>query len=68
MNPKNDFLIKCKKCSHYYRIMSTENGYNPFPCCHLYEDTGERIDFIKQTCYQKRQTPKNMKGVLPLQV
>lgn len=31
----------CRMCLHYYRIIATQQGYNPYPCCHLIEDTGE---------------------------
>lgn len=34
--------IRCKECAHYYRKMIGDEGkgYNPFPACYLYEDTG----------------------------
>ena len=34
--------MKCKKCRHFYTVMVTKEGYNPFPCCHLWEDEGDR--------------------------
>ncbi len=30
--------MKCKKCRHFYTVMVTKEGYNPFPCCRLRED------------------------------
>ena len=46
--------LKCKKCCHYYRTMAAESGYNPYPCCHLYEGTGRRADIITQSCFERR--------------
>lgn len=34
--------VKCKKCRYFYRVMVTMEGYNPYLCGHIQEDTGER--------------------------
>ncbi len=46
--------IKCKKCSHYYRTMTSNFGYNPAPYCHYFEDTGKRANILTQECFEKR--------------
>ena len=48
--------MKCYKCLHYYRIMAAASGYNPAPCCHLFEDKGERPNILTQECFEKRKT------------
>jgi len=53
--------MKCYKCLHYYRIMATGAGYNPYPCCHLYEDTGRRPNVLTQECFEKMPRPKKKK-------
>lgn len=46
--------MKCYKCAHYYRVMVTEEGYNPSPCCHLYEDEGKHPNVLTKECFKKR--------------
>lgn len=50
--------MKCKKCRHFYAVMATEAGYNPYPCCHLREDTGARPNPLTQECFEPRQKAK----------
>ena len=52
--------MKCKKCLHFYRIMTVENGcgYNPSPCCHLYEDVGKRPNILTQECFEAKRRLK----------
>lgn len=49
---------KCARCAHYYRIMATASGYNPNPCCQVFEDSGTRPDFINQACFKARRRGK----------
>lgn len=52
-------MIKCKKCKHYYRMMTTEGGgYNPAPCCHLLEDKNKRPNILTQECFEPRKKSK----------
>jgi len=53
--------MKCQKCNHFYRMMATREGYNPFPCCHLWEDAGKHPEPLTQKCFepQKRRRVKN---------
>lgn len=44
--------MKCKKCRYFYRVMVTKEGYNPFPCCHILEDAGERPKPLTQECFK----------------
>ena len=44
----------CKNCQHFYRVMAEESGYNPFPCCHLPEDTGESPKPLTKECFKQR--------------
>lgn len=48
--------LKCSKCAHFYSTMVGENGvgYNPFPFCHCYEDTGKRPRILTQECFEPR--------------
>ena len=46
--------MKCYKCVHYYRIMAKQSGYNPYPSCQYYEDTGKRPNVLTQECFEKR--------------
>ncbi len=48
--------MKCPKCRHFYRRMVDQNGhgYNPFPCCRLFEDTGRRPNVLTQECFEKK--------------
>ena len=48
--------MKCQKCKYFYRIMSTGSGYNPFPCCHLFDETGKRPNVLTQECFEKRKS------------
>lgn len=60
--------MKCNKCIHFYRMMTGENGYgyNPSPCCHLYEDKGERPSVLTQECFEaKRPIKKDKNKVVP---
>lgn len=54
-------IKKCKKCDHYYRLMTGEKGagYNPYPCCHRWEDEGKSPNLFTQECF----TPKKKKLV-----
>lgn len=47
---KND----CRRCKHFYRVMATESGYNPFPSCQRYADTGKHPNIITRECFEKR--------------
>ena len=47
--------MKCKKCRHFYTVMVTKEGYNPFPCCHLWEDEGKRPEPLTQACFETRE-------------
>lgn len=50
-----EMSLKCKRCLHWYRVMARPGeGYNPYPCCHCYEDTGKRPNVLTQECYQAR--------------
>lgn len=51
-------VVKCKKCRYFYRVMVTKEGYNPYPCCHILEDTGERPKPLTQECFKPRQKAK----------
>lgn len=44
----------CKNCTHFYRGASMGIGYNPFPCCHKFEDTGEYPNPLALTCFKGR--------------
>ena len=57
----NEILKRCSKCKHYYRTMATENGYNPAPYCHKYEDTGEPSSILTGKCFCKRNNKKSEK-------
>ena len=46
--------MKCKKCKYYYRTMASEQGYNPYPYCHYYEETQKRPNILTQECFHKR--------------
>ena len=46
--------MKCYKCAHYYTIMATTSGYNPFPSCQYWEDTGKRPNILTQECFTPR--------------
>ncbi len=46
--------MKCQKCRHFYRMMAAGKGYNPFPCCHIQEDTGRRPEPFTQKCFEPR--------------
>ena len=50
--------MKCKKCRHFYTVMVTKEGYNPFPCCHLWEDEGKRPEPLTQACFEPRRKSK----------
>ena len=49
---------ECKNCAHFYRVMVKESGYNPFPCCQLFDDTGERPKPLTMECFEPRKKPK----------
>lgn len=55
--------MKCYKCLHYYSRMIGPNGhgYNPFPSCYLYEDTGRHPNVWTQECFEPRQKRKKGK-------
>lgn len=54
--------LKCKKCIHFYRVMATGEGYNPYPCCRYYEDTGKWPNVITQECFEcRKRTRKEAK-------
>lgn len=46
--------IKCNKCKYYYRGASFGIGYNPFPCCHRFEDTGEKCNPLTFECFKRK--------------
>lgn len=46
--------MKCKKCRYFYRVMVTKERHNPYPCCHILEDTGERPKPLTQECFKPR--------------
>lgn len=56
----NDCLKKCKKCKHYYARMIGPKGvgYNPYPCCQLYEDSGKWPNVLTKECFEARKTAK----------
>lgn len=58
--------MKCQKCRHFYRRMvgADGKGYNPYPCCWLFEDTGKRPNVLSQECFEPKRTVKrkNVKG------
>lgn len=58
--------MKCQKCRHYYRRMAGPGGkgYNPFPSCWMFEDTGRRPDVLTQECFEPKRKVKarNVKG------
>ena len=53
---------KCKKCIHFYKTMVGKNGFgsNPYPCCHLWEDKGERPRVLTRECFEKRKVKKEI--------
>ena len=51
--PKN-LNIKCEKCIYYYRGASFGFGYNPFPSCHKFEETGEIGNPLTFECFNKK--------------
>lgn len=58
--------MKCQKCRHFYRrtVGSDGKGYNPYPCCWLFEDTGKRTNVLSQECFEPKRKVKrkNAKG------
>ena len=50
--------MKCKKCRHFYTVMVTKEGYNPFPCCHLLENEGKHPEPLTQACFEPRRRSK----------
>lgn len=52
----------CKNCKYYYKIMATGAGYNPFTCCHRYEDEGKPAQPLTLECWKKR-TKNNKKEI-----
>lgn len=58
--------MKCPKCRHFYRRMVDQSGhgYNPFPCCWFFEDTGRQPNVLTQECFEmKRKVEvRNAKG------
>lgn len=54
--------MKCKKCKYYYCTMAAGSGYNPYPYCHLFEDTGKRPTPLTQDCFTKKNLVKKSKG------
>lgn len=53
--------LKCKKCAHFYRVMVTGSGYNPYPSCQCFEDTGNRPNILTQECFEPRKKQKEKK-------
>ena len=49
---------ECKNCTHFYRVMAKDSGYNPFPCCQLFDDTGERPKPLTRECFEPKKKPK----------
>lgn len=50
--------MKCKKCRHFYTVMVTKEGYNPYPRCHLLEDEGKHPEPLTQACFEPRRKSK----------
>lgn len=48
------YTLASEKCRYFYRVMVTKEGYNPYPCCHIMEDTGERPKPLTQECFKPR--------------
>ena len=46
--------IKCEKCKFYYKGATFGIGYNPFPCCHKFEETGQVSNPLTFECFNKR--------------
>lgn len=56
--------MKCYKCIHYYVRMvgpGGQGGYNPYPCCRLFEDTGRRPNVLTQECFEPVKKSKSRK-------
>ena len=53
-------MDECKKCVFFYRVMATAEGYNPFPRCHCYEETGKSPDPLEKSCFKKKKTTKEL--------
>lgn len=54
--------IKCNKCKYYYRGAMFGSGYNPFPYCHKFEETGERCNPLTFECFEKLTHQQEDKG------
>lgn len=52
--------MKCENCQHYYRKMTNSIGYNPVPFCHLHEDTRNHPDPLRKTCYEPKETMRDV--------
>ena len=52
---KTKLKIKCNTCKYWYTGNAYGNGvgYNPFPCCHKFDETGERCNPLTFECYVK---------------
>lgn len=47
--------IKCNKCRYFYRGTALGgSGYNPCPCCHKFEETGESCNPLTFECFEKK--------------
>ena len=55
---KVEMKKECKNCTHFYRVMAKDSGYNPFPCCQLFDDTGERPRPLTRECFEPKKKPK----------
>lgn len=54
MRPK--LKIKCNGCKYWYTGNAYGNGvgYNPCPCCHKLDETGEKCNPLTFECFVKR--------------
>ena len=45
---------QCKNCFYFYRTMACGNGYNPYPYCHLREETGKQPFPLTKECFKRK--------------
>ncbi len=65
---KGEAEMKCEKCRHFYRMMATKEGYNPFPYCHILEDTGRRPEPLTQKCFEPRGKGQATPEAVPMKI
>ncbi len=63
-------MNNCKKCDHFYRTMTDENGqgYNPAPFCHRWEDEGKSPDYFNKSCFKKRLSTRRKNNGTKLEI